>query len=84
MIAYGRMSNSIFLRGSQRKKSVNFGVLPNHSPPTGKGRMFAMRSMTLLRPAGRWRGDAEWERGKNGDEVHGADAVFVVGYGRKY
>jgi len=40
--------------------------------------------MTLLRPAGRWRRDTERERGQNEDEVHGADAVFVVGFGRKY
>ena len=40
--------------------------------------------MTLLRLAGRWRGDTEGERGRNEDEVHGADAVFVVGFGRKY
>jgi len=39
--------------------------------------------VTLLRPAGRWRGDTEGERGRNEDEVHGADAVFVVGFGRK-
>jgi hypothetical protein len=39
--------------------------------------------VTLLRPAGRWRGDTEGERGQNGDEAHGADAV-VVGFGRKY
>ena len=63
---------------------MDFGVPPNHSPPTAKGRMFEMRSVTLLRQAGRWRGDTEGERGQNGDEVHGADAVFVVGYGRKY
>ena len=36
--------------------------------------------MTLLRPASRWRGDTEGERGQNGDGVHGADAVFVVGF----
>ncbi len=40
--------------------------------------------MTLLCPAGRWRGDTEGERGRTGDEVHGANAVFVVGFGRKY
>jgi hypothetical protein len=34
--------------------------------------------MNLLHPAGRWRGDTEEERGRTGDEVHGADAVFVV------
>jgi hypothetical protein len=41
-------------------------------------------SVTLLRPVGRWRGDTEVERGQNGDEVHSADAIFVVGFGRKY
>ena len=35
-------------------------------------------------PMGRWRGDTEGERGQTGDEVHGADAVFVVGFERKY
>ena len=49
----------------------DFGVLPNHSPPTAKGRMFAMHQ-------------SETSPGQNGDEVHGADAVFVVGFGRKY
>ena len=29
-------------------------------------------------------GDTEGGRGQNRDEVHGADAVFVVGFGRKY
>ena len=63
---------------------MDFGVLPNHSPPTAKGRMLQCASVTLLRPAGRWRGDTEGEQGQNGDEVHGADAVFVIGFGRKY
>jgi hypothetical protein len=40
--------------------------------------------MTLLRPSGRWRRDTEGERGQDGDEVHGAGAVFVGGFGRKY
>jgi len=40
--------------------------------------------VTLLRPAGRWRGDTEGERGRNEDELHGADAGFVVGFGGKY
>ena len=42
--------------------------------------------MTLLCPAGRWRwgGDTEGEGGQTRDEVHGANAVFVVGFGRKY
>jgi len=40
--------------------------------------------MTLLRLVGRWRGDTKGERGQNGDEVHGADTSFVVGFGRKY
>jgi hypothetical protein len=63
---------------------VDFGILPNHPPPTAKGRMFGMRQLTLLRPAGRWRVDTQGERGQNGDEVHRADAVFVVGIWRKY
>ena len=29
--------------GEAEKKSVDFGVLSNHSPPTDKGRMFGMR-----------------------------------------
>jgi hypothetical protein len=48
------------------------------SPPTTKGGMFAIRRMT---PG---RGDTEKERRQNGDEVYGVDAVFVVGFGRKY
>jgi hypothetical protein len=53
-------------------------------PPPPKGECLQCASVTLLRLAGRWRGDMEGERGQNGDEVHGADAVFVVGFGRKY
>ena len=49
-----------------------------------KGECLQCASVTLLCPAGRWRGDTEGERGRTGDEVHGADAVFVVGFGRKY
>ncbi len=41
-------------------------------------------SRTLLRPMGRWRGNTEGEQGRNGDDVHDADAVFAVGFGRKY
>jgi hypothetical protein len=63
---------------------VDFGVLPNHSPPPPKGECLQCTSVTLLRPAGRWRGDMEGGQGRTGDEVHGADAVFVVGFGRKY
>jgi hypothetical protein len=40
--------------------------------------------VTLLCPAGRWRGDTEGGAGRTGDEVHGADTVFVIGLGRKY
>jgi hypothetical protein len=53
-------------------------------PPPPKGECLECASVTLLRPASRWRGDTEGERGRNGDEVHGADAFFVVGFGRKY
>ena len=60
---------------------MDFGVLPNHSPPPPKGECLECASVTLLRPAGRWRGDTE---GGSGDEVHGAEVVFVVGVGRKY
>jgi hypothetical protein len=47
-------------------------------PPTTKGGMFAIRRMAL------GRGDTEKEQRQNGDEVYGTDAVFVVGFGRKY
>jgi hypothetical protein len=30
------------------------------------------------------RGDTEKEQRQNGDEVYDADAVFVIGFGRKY
>jgi hypothetical protein len=30
----------------------SFGVLPNHSPPTAKGRMFAMRQRDPSLPGG--------------------------------
>ena len=53
-------------------------------PPPPKGEFMQCASETLLCPVGRWRGDTEGERGRTGDEVHGADAVFVVGFGRKY
>ena len=54
-------------------------------PPPPKGECLqCARSVTLLCPVGRCRGDTEGEPGQNGDEVHGADAVFVVGFGRKY
>jgi len=76
-------NNSIFLR--VRDGECGFGILPNHSPPTAKGRMFAMGAgVTLLRLAGRWRGGTEGEGGRNEDDVHGADAGFVFGFGRKY
>jgi hypothetical protein len=38
--------------GYSEKKSVDFGVLPNHSPPTAKGRMFAMRQCDPSPPGG--------------------------------
>ncbi len=53
-------------------------------PPPSKGECLQCTSVTLLCPDGRWRGDTEGGRGRTGDEVHGADAVFVVGFGRKY
>ncbi len=34
--------------GKAEKKSVYFGVLANHSPPTDKGRMFKCAHVTLL------------------------------------
>jgi hypothetical protein len=48
------------------------------------GECLQCASVTLLCSAGRWRGDTEGERGRTGDEVHGAYAVFVVVFGRKY
>ncbi len=83
-IAYGRMANSIFLRGSQRKRVWILAYCQTIPPPPSKGECLECASVTLLRPAGRWRGDTEGERGRSGDDVHGADAVFVVGFGRKY
>ena len=78
MIAYGRMANSIFLRGGSREKECGFSVLPDHSPPPPpKGECLECVRVTLLRPAGRWRGDTV-------EMKFGADAVFVVGFGRKY
>jgi hypothetical protein len=72
------MANLILVQGWSEKESVEFGVLPNHPPPTTKGGMFAIRRMT---PG---RGDTEKERRQNRDEVYGVDAVFIVGFGRKY
>ncbi len=63
---------------------MDFSILPNHPPPPPKGECLQCASVTLLRPAGKWRREMEGERGQNGDEIHGADAVFVVGFGRKY
>jgi hypothetical protein len=79
-IAYGRMANSIFLRGSQRKRVWILAYYQTIPPPPPKGECLECASVTLLRPASRWRGDTKGERGRNGDEVHGADAVFVVGF----
>ena len=70
--------------GEAEKKSVDFGVLSNHSPPPTKGECLECARVTLLRLAGRWRGDTVEEQGRNEDEVHGADAGFVVGFGREY
>jgi hypothetical protein len=84
LIAYGRMANSIFLRGSQRKRVWILVYCQTIPPPPPKGECLQCASVTLLRPAGRWRWDTEGERGQIGDEVHGADAVFAVGFGRKY
>jgi hypothetical protein len=84
LIAYGRMANSIFLRGSQRKRVWILAYCQTIPPPPPKEECLQCASVTLLRPAGRWRGDTEGEQGQNGDEVHGADAVFDVGFGRKY
>ncbi len=47
-------------------------------PPPPKGECLQCASVTLLRPAGRWRGDTEGERGQNGDGVHGANAVLSL------
>ena len=58
---------------------MDFGILSNHV-----GECLQCASVTLLCPAGRWRGDTEGEQGPTGDEVHGVDAVFVVGFGRKH
>ena len=64
------------------KLDLSPGYSEKKRPP--KGECLQCASVTLLRPAGRWRGDTEGERGQKGDEVHGADAVFVAGFGRKY
>ena len=69
--------------GEAEKKSVD-GVLPNHSPPTTKGECLECAHVTPLRPAEGWRGDTVEEQGQNDDDVHGADAGFVVGFGREY
>jgi hypothetical protein len=46
---YGRLDLSL---GEAEKKSVDFGILPNHSPPTSKGRMFGMRPRDPSLPGG--------------------------------
>ena len=43
---------------------MDFGILPNHSPPPPKGECLQCASMTLFRPAGRWRGDTEGGEGE--------------------
>ena len=62
-IAYGRMANPIFLRGSQRKRVWILAYCQTIPPPPPKGECLECASVTLLRPAGRWRGDMEGERG---------------------
>jgi hypothetical protein len=66
-IAYGRMTNSIFLRGSQRKRLWILAYCQTTPPPLPKGECLEYASETLLRPAGRWRGDTEGEQGRSGD-----------------
>ena len=82
-IAYGRMANSIFLWGSQRKRLWSLAYCQTIPPHRQRVNVWNAPA-SLLRPASRWEGDMEGEQGRNGDEVHGADAVFVVGFGRKY
>ena len=83
-IAYSKMANSIFLRGKQRKRVWILAYCQTIPPPPTKGEFLECDRVTLLRPAGRWKGDTVGEQGQNEDEVHGADAGFVVGFGRKY
>ena len=80
----GLMANSIFLRGKQRKRVWILAYCQTIPPPPTKGECLECARVTLLRPAGRWRGDTVEEQGRNEDEVHGADAGFVVGFGREY
>ena len=67
LIAYGRMANLIFLRGSQRKRVWILAYCQTTPPPLTKGECLECASETLLRPAGRWRGDTEGEQGRSGD-----------------
>ena len=59
LIAYGRMANSIFLRGSQRRRVWILAYCQIIPPPLPKGECLQCASVTLLCPAGRWRGDTE-------------------------
>jgi len=85
-IAYGSDGKLNLSRVSQRKREwiLILAYCQTIPPPPPKGECLQCASVTLLCPVGRWRGDTEGERGRNGDEVHGADAVFVVGFRRKY
>jgi len=69
---------------SQKRRVWILAYCQTIPPPPPKGECLQCASVTLLRAEGRWRGDIEGERGQNGDEVHGADAIFVVGFGKKY
>jgi hypothetical protein len=64
LIAYSRMANSIFLRDSQRKRVWILAYFQTIPPPPTKGECLQCARVTLLRPAGRWRGDTEGERGQ--------------------
>jgi hypothetical protein len=85
-IAYGSDGKLDLSGVSQRKKEwiLILAYCQTIPPPPPKIECLQCTSVTLLRLAGRWRGDTEEERGRNGDEVHGTDAIFVVGFGRKY
>ncbi len=65
-------------------ESVDLAYCQTIPPPPPKGECLQCAGVTLLRLAGRWRGGTEGEGGRNEDDVHGADAGFVFGFGRKY
>ena len=52
LIAYGRMANSFFLRGPQRKRVWILVYCQTIPPPPPKGRMFAMRQRDPSPPGG--------------------------------